>query len=448
MSNFPDFSELGYQGERELGHNRSGGRVTYLAVKTPPLSPSNQGRDEGGVPVVIKQFQFAKSHSSWSDYETYQREIQLLQQLNHPSIPRYIDSFETNAGFCLVQEYKQAPSLAKPRQFTPQEIKQIAIALLEVLVYLQQQTPPIIHGDIKPENILVDENLKVYLVDFGFARTGGAELAASSAVKGTLGFMPPEQLFNRQVTEASDLYSLGVTLICLLTGTKSTELGNLIDENYRLNFKHLVPQLSPQFISWLEKMTALSLCDRYPNAAAALEALQSIKNVVGNATTQAQDIVLRGANLTKQVTFLGLASISFIALLGTTLNLSKMSTTAKRTIPTEAVRQLLENRHCPGCNLKNAQLQGIYLAGANLGGANLVRAELGGANLQDANLGGADLVRADLRGADLRGTDLRGADLKAADLRGADLRAANLLGADMRGAKLKGAKMPDSSIHD
>jgi serine/threonine protein kinase len=47
--------------------------------------------------------------------------------------------------------------------------------------------------------------------------------------------MPPEQMFNRQLTEASDLYSLGATLICLLTQTKSAEIGNLIDEACRIN---------------------------------------------------------------------------------------------------------------------------------------------------------------------------------------------------------------------
>ena len=51
-------------------------------------------------------------------------------------------------------------------------------------------------------------------MDFGFARIGDGEVGVSSVVKGTLGFMPPEQIFNRQLTEASDLYGLGMTLIC------------------------------------------------------------------------------------------------------------------------------------------------------------------------------------------------------------------------------------------
>lgn len=262
MDSFPDFSKLGFQVKQELGHNRVGGRVTYLAkdIKTEQL-------------VVIKQFQFAKTGTRWTDYEAYQREIQVLRGLQHPGIPQYLSSFQTDDGFCMVQEYKEAISLGEPRSFHFNEIQQIAIAALKILVYLQNRVPPVIHRDIKPENILVDQELNVYLVDFGFARIGDGEVGISSVVKGTLGFMPPEQLFNRELTEASDLYGLGVALICLLTGTKSTEVGNLIDITYRVNFKHLVPKLSISWVNWLEKLVEPRLKDRFPNAIAALEAM-------------------------------------------------------------------------------------------------------------------------------------------------------------------------------
>ena len=259
---FPNFSNYGYQVTRELGQNRAGGRVTYLATEI------NTGNS-----VVVKQFQFARTSASWSEYSAYDREIQVLRGLEHPSIPRYLDSFQTPAGFCMVQEYKNAPSLATKRQWKPQQIKQIAIAVLEILHYLQSQIPPIIHRDLKPENILVDNRLNVYLVDFGFARTGGGEVAVSSVVKGTLGFMPPEQMFNRQLTVASDLYSLGATLICLLTGTTSTEFGSLIDDRGRINFQQQVPQLSQPFINWLQKMVEPNFHDRYASAEEALDAL-------------------------------------------------------------------------------------------------------------------------------------------------------------------------------
>ncbi len=259
---FPNFSNYGYQVKRELGHNRAGGRVTYLATEI------NSGRS-----VVVKQFQFARTGASWSDYSAYDREIQVLRGLDHPSIPRYLDSFQTPAGFCMVQEYKDAPSLATPRQWKPQQIKQIAISVLEILHYLQSQIPPVIHRDLKPENILVDDRMNVFLVDFGFARTGGGEVAVSSVVKGTLGFMPPEQMFNRQLSVASDLYSLGATLICLLVGTASTEVGSLIDDAGRINFQQRVPQLSQPFIGWLQKTVEPNFHDRYASAEAALDAL-------------------------------------------------------------------------------------------------------------------------------------------------------------------------------
>ncbi|GGA11152.1 hypothetical protein CYANOKiyG1_24110 [Okeania sp. KiyG1] len=176
----------------------------------------------------------------------------------------------------MIQEYINAESAVIYRQWQPQEIKQIAISVLEILVYLQSQPQPVIHRDIKPENILIDEQLNVYLVDFGFARMGGGEIAASSVVKGTMGFMSPEQMFNRRLTTASDLYSLGATLICLLTGIKSGDIGNLIDANYRIIFRHLIPPLQRGWINWLEKMAEPKYTDRYENAEEALAVLRPL----------------------------------------------------------------------------------------------------------------------------------------------------------------------------
>ncbi|NEP41937.1 MAG: serine/threonine protein kinase, partial [Okeania sp. SIO2H7] len=229
MKNFPDFTNYGYQVSKELGCNLQGGRITYLASS---ITSNRQ--------VVIKEFRFAIADGSWSAFKNYQREISALKQLKYSQIPCYLDSFETESGFCLVTEYIHAPSLAERHIFTPEEVKKIAISVLEILEYLQNFQPPIIHRDIKPENILVDENLQVYLVDFGLARLRGGELALSSIAAGTPGFMPPEEMFNRPLTTGSDLYSLGATLICLLTGTRSVEVDRLLDEDYRFKFEGLV----------------------------------------------------------------------------------------------------------------------------------------------------------------------------------------------------------------
>ena len=75
---------------------------------------------------------------------------------------------------------------------------------------------------------------------------------------------------------ATDLYGLGGTLICLLMGIKSTAIETLIDEDSRIVFQHLVPQLSLTFIDWLERMVQPHKKDRFPSAAKALAALQPL----------------------------------------------------------------------------------------------------------------------------------------------------------------------------
>ncbi|MEA5504254.1 serine/threonine-protein kinase [Halotia wernerae UHCC 0503] len=315
LSYHPDFSGLGYEVIRELGRNQEGGRITYLAN----VQKSDQQ-------VVIKEFNLVSTGTDWSGLKAYEREIKILQTINHPRIPGYVDSFETPTSFYLVQEYKNAPSLGGCRSFNPEEIKQIALSILEILVYLQQQVDPIIHRDIKPENILVDEHLNAYLVDFGLAQTQKATMTFSSLAAGTPGFMPPEEYLGYSLTQASDLYSLGVTLICLLTDTNSVDVGKLIDER-RFNFQKLVPQLNPYFRSWLMKMVEHKWNHRYVNAAVALEALKPIQ-VTGSATTI--EILLAAIALRKRTTMLGLAIVGMFAVAATTLILSQQGGAAQQ----------------------------------------------------------------------------------------------------------------------
>ena len=265
MNYYPDLSNTNYEIIRELGRNREGGRVSYLAT--------NKAKQK----VVIKQFRFFCSDSNWHGFKIYEREVNFLKELNHPRIPHYIDSFETKDGFCLVQEFKDAPSLANLSNLSPENIKLIAISVLEILQDLQQRKPVIIHRDLKPENILIDSDYNAYLIDFGLAKKPEQDIAISSIAMGTPGFMPPEEVFNRSVTEASDLYSLGATLICLLTQTPSVEISSLIDDNYRFNFQHKLSGINPLFIEWLSKMIEPNLKQRFNNASAALEVIKSIE---------------------------------------------------------------------------------------------------------------------------------------------------------------------------
>lgn len=265
MKEYPNLTKYNYQIIRELGLNREGGRISYLANKI-----------DGGKQVVIKQFRFLSPDSSWRGFKIYEREINILKELNHPRIPEYLDSFETPDGFCMVQKYQEAPTLATFADLSPEIVKKISISVLEILVDLQQRKPPIIHRDLKPENILIDSEYNAYLIDFGLAKIPSQEIAVSSIAAGTPGFMPPEEVFNHSLTPASDLYSLGATLIGLLTNTPSTEISSLMDYNYHFNFEHKLPQINPLFISWLKKMVEPNVQKRFPNAMTALHNLKPI----------------------------------------------------------------------------------------------------------------------------------------------------------------------------
>ena len=265
MQIVPDLTPYGYEIIEELGCNREGGRITWKGKKL-----------ENNCFVVIKQFCFATADSTWSGYKAYQREIELLQNLNHEGIPNYLDSLETDNGFCLIQEYIDAISLAELENITLEKIQIITIRILEILVYLQERDNSILHRDLKPENILLDRELKPYLIDFGLAKIRDRENNASSIIQGTPGFMAPEQAI--APTKASDLYSLGATIICLLTNQKSSEILNLAtaENPYQLEFKPLLKQLDRGFLDWLQKMVHPQVNKRFPDAATALKNLKEL----------------------------------------------------------------------------------------------------------------------------------------------------------------------------
>ncbi len=509
-SQLPNLSECGYEILRELGHNRAGGRVTYLAVE---IATQTQ--------VVIKDFQFARADSSWSSFNMYQQEIEVLQKLEHPGIPRYLHSFETESGFCLVQEYKPAATLNEFANFTVAEIRIIAIEILKILVYLQSQHPLVIHRDIKPENILVERlpntgQLKVYLIDFGFARLAG-DVTASSVVKGTLGFMPPEQIFNRELTCASDLYSLGMTLICLLTRTKSADAGKLLDENYCVDFTQVRDRAPEAFADWLELMVSTNSQNRYKNAAIALEKLTqpaTIQYTASNQTNYNWNWLFKLVGITVIAVLFGNLAGGIVAKLAQlqryeeiiqTSSVPKARLSPRRSIQSprrssriypnrntsrnvsQNIQQLKNTRSCRGCYLQGANLQAINLVGVNLEQADLSSANLQGSNLRganlrasnlskaqlqnsylgNANLNNAKLEQASLRSANLENVQLRGANLNFAELEAANLKGANLSGARLRRVnfryailrnaaitvnrgdkeRLKGAMLPDGTIH-
>jgi serine/threonine protein kinase len=306
MSSYPDLSAYKYRITKELARNREGGRIAYLAETIESETENNRQ-------VVIKQFCFLQQGTTWQGFKTYEREIEILKSLNHPCIPKYLESFETSEGFCMVQEYKEAPSLAAKPHLAPETIYNIAVSILEILVYLQSFIPAIVHRDIKPENILIDDENNVYLIDFGLSKAGGSDFALSSIVAGTPGFISPEELFNRPLTEATDLYSLGATIIGLLTNTKSNEISKFIDDSYRFNFQKNLHHFNPKFVTWLTKMVEPNLKERFTDARSALIALKTIETLENNAKIQSSP-KYTDRNLTKFKLGIGIIfAVSFLS---------------------------------------------------------------------------------------------------------------------------------------
>jgi serine/threonine protein kinase len=263
-----------YQLQQLLAKTRD--HRTYLAV-----DQFNQKQ------VVVKCLTFGDEFD-WTDLKLFEREADLLRNLVHPAIPKYLDYFDVELtsstrgvlkGFGLVQTYIPARSLAEQvqagRTFTEAELKQLATDLLDILIYLQERAPVVIHRDIKPSNILLGDRSgnhlgQVYLIDFG-AVQAPVEMGGTRTIVGTYGYMPPEQFGGRAVP-ASDLYSLGMTLVYLLTGQNPADLPQ---QDLQVQFTPLTQhQVSSGFSRWLQKMTHPALEKRFSSARQALKALQ------------------------------------------------------------------------------------------------------------------------------------------------------------------------------
>lgn len=206
--------------------------------------------------------------------ELFEREARILSQLNHPGIPRYLDYFQVkkrrNSYFYLAQQLVEGKSLAEwvENGWHPQEVEvwHIANQILDILVYLQQFTPPVIHRDIKPQNILRRSDGKVFLVDFGAVQdVYHGTLTGGSTVAGTYGYMAPEQ-FRGKTVLATDLYGLGATLIFLLTQKSPADLPK---RKLKIDFRPQV-RVTKRFADWLERMIEPVAEDRFRSAGEAL----------------------------------------------------------------------------------------------------------------------------------------------------------------------------------
>jgi tRNA A-37 threonylcarbamoyl transferase component Bud32 len=193
----------------------------------------------------------------------FKRESQILATLNHPNIPRVIDSFQQGSKHYIVTEFVDGSTLhdllqARGRPFPEAEVRPWLVQLLSALACLHACLPPIIFRDLKPQNIMVDRSGQIKLIDFGIARSFQPGKAKDTTLLGTPGYAAPEQHGQSQTDVRSDIYALGVTLHQLLTGHDPMRTP------YNLpSLRPLVPGLSPAMEQIVTRATALRPQDRW-----------------------------------------------------------------------------------------------------------------------------------------------------------------------------------------
>lgn len=156
--------------------------------------------------------------------EAFNREILLLSDLKHPSVPHIHNSFSDNENWYLVMDFIEGATLEQHLEDTRDgqlpigEVIEIGLMLCTVLDYLHTHQPPVIFRDLKPANVMLKPDGRIVLIDFGIARHFKPGQAKDTMPFGSPGYAAPEQYGRVQTSPRADIYSLGVMLHQLLTG--------------------------------------------------------------------------------------------------------------------------------------------------------------------------------------------------------------------------------------
>lgn len=230
------------------------------------------------------------------------REIGFIKKISHPNIPKFYTSFKNNIDkfieISIIQEYIDGKNLyeliSEGKTFIEKEVIDILIKASKIIDFLHNFNPTVIHRDIKPSNIMIDNTGKVYLIDFGaikekvsFEYTSKSGL---STIIGTQGYMPIEQFENR-VNLQSDIYSLGLTAIYLLSKKEPLEFPK---NGLNINFKKYV-NISENFYNILNKMVEPDYTDRYKSVSELKKDLYNVeeKKIIINKTPLYNDEILK-----------------------------------------------------------------------------------------------------------------------------------------------------------
>lgn len=150
-------------------------------------------------------------------------EANLMKNLNHPSIVRIFDIVEDYYNIYIIEDYIEGTSLEKyvnnGQRFDEPTVIAWGKQICDALHYRHNQNPPIIYRDMKPSNLMIDQNWNVTIIDFGIAREFKEESQGDTVGLGTMGYAAPEQISGLSQSDGrTDIYSLGVTIYHLVTG--------------------------------------------------------------------------------------------------------------------------------------------------------------------------------------------------------------------------------------
>jgi serine/threonine protein kinase len=191
---------------------------------------------EGGMGVVYEAVDLRFNHqvalketffTEEALRKQFEREAHLLYKLRHPALARVIDHFTENEGQYLVMDFIEGDDLWEMLQkrkaaFPVEDVLKWADQLLDALDYLHSQEPPVIHRDIKPQNLKVTGRNQIILLDFGLAKGFAGQISritTSGSIFGyTPNYAPLEQIHGTGTDARSDIYSLAATLYHLITG--------------------------------------------------------------------------------------------------------------------------------------------------------------------------------------------------------------------------------------
>jgi serine/threonine protein kinase len=214
--------------------------------------------------------------------QNFEREAHILVALSHPAIPKIYDFFTLDQRSYLVLEYINGRDLesvlSTTQQFIPEDqVISWAIELCDVLDFLHNHRPePIIFRDIKPSNIMINQDGRVVLVDFGIAKV--FRMGHKGTMIGTEGYSPPEQ-YRGEASPQADIYALGATLHHVLT-RRDPRLEPPFTFGER-PIRQINPNVSIEFETVVNTALQYTPSDRFQTAVAMKEAMLVVARKTG-----------------------------------------------------------------------------------------------------------------------------------------------------------------------